>query len=119
MSLPLLPPSQSPTQLSPKLQELQQEVIASVRHDVLRNPGGKKNYHGEAGEWGGGVWKPGFLEGRGGRGNFLAFVDARRAEAPRHSRGGDDLILGSPDQQHRTLVPSGQQQGEKSSTRDR
>lgn len=31
--------------LSPMLQELQQEVIASVRHDVLRNPGGEKNVH--------------------------------------------------------------------------
>ena len=29
-----------------------------------------------------------------------------RAEVPRHSRGGDDLISGSADQQHRALVPS-------------
>lgn len=27
---------------SPMLQEFQQEVIASVRHDVLRNPGGRR-----------------------------------------------------------------------------
>lgn len=31
----------------------------------------------------------------------------REAE-PRHSRGGDDLVLGSPDQQHRALEPSEQ-----------
>lgn len=30
----------------------------------------------------------------------------RRAGSGEHSRGGDDLILGSPDQQHGALVPS-------------
>lgn len=55
-------------QLSPMLQELQQEVIASVGHDILRNPGGEKNV-----QWRGGrVWIPGFLLGRGGRGSCLA-----------------------------------------------
>lgn len=30
--------------LSPMLQELQQEIIASVGHDILRNPGGENVY---------------------------------------------------------------------------
>lgn len=71
--------------VSPMLQELQQEVIASVGHDVLGAPRDKKNGQCRAGGW----------EGRTlvGRGSW-------------HSRGGDDLILGSSDQQHRTLEPS-------------
>ena len=45
---------------SPMLQEFQQEVIASVRHDVLRNPRGRRM---DTGGWGGRVWIPGFLVG--------------------------------------------------------
>lgn len=43
--------------------------------------------------------------GRGGRGNCLT-VGPKRVEVSRHSRSGDDLILGSADQQYRALVPS-------------
>lgn len=57
---------------------------------------------GEAGGWGGRVWIPGFLWAEVGG----ALSGSRRAEVPRHSRGGDDFILGSSDQQHRALVPS-------------
>lgn len=48
---------------SPMLQEFQQEVIASVRHDVLRNPGGRRMDTGGTGDWGGRVWILGFLAG--------------------------------------------------------
>lgn len=82
-------------QLSPELQELQQEVIASVGHDVLRNPGGNKRY----------LLRGAGEQESGDLGTRWAQVEGKE---PRHSRGGDYLILGSPDQQHRALEPSEQ-----------
>lgn len=44
-------------------------------------------------------------------GSWWAEVGEAASQPPpgSHSRGGDDLVLGSPDQQDRALVPSGQQ----------
>lgn len=53
---PILPTPRPP--LSPMLQQLQQEVIASIRHDILRNPGGEKSVHCRG--WRSGRW-PGYL----------------------------------------------------------
>lgn len=89
------------------LQEFQQEVIASVRHDVPQEPWGVRRMTLEG------------LEGgeEGQMGFWRAFFGVREqlpgcpsgiqeGRVPRHSRGGDDLIPGSADQQHRALVPS-------------
>lgn len=62
------------------------------------------------------AWIPGFLVGRGRRCNFPAVSGRQRAGAPRHSRGGDDLILGSSDQQHRALVPAEDRTGGRESS---